>query len=205
MDKHARDSYLTLRVAVVIPLLQAVITGLLVGSVAGVVLYLVEPLHQAIALLVFTAVASVAWLFAWRWWRSMLESIDSKIEKIPLQSYLEPEQIPSSVRVEMIESGGRAGEFIDLPISPGKLRQLATGLMNGKSFTEAAWCGSGGIFTRAEFAKLRDEMLRRKLIMLNSPSTPARGYSLTAGGKACIRYLASTTPLLESSSSIGDF
>lgn len=209
MERHARETYHTIKVAVVIPLLQAVASGVLLGSLVAALLYMLELSGELMLAAVIAAlVGSVAWISGLRFWREMVSSIDGKIEKIPL-SYVEPDELPEpgSVRVELIESGGRAGSYIELPCSPGKLKALASGLLSGKSFTEAVWCGSGGIFSRGEFAKLRDEMLRRKLLELNSPSTPARGYRLTRGGEACIRYLAESQapPLLSDGSDIGNF
>lgn len=212
MEHHARDSYLSVKVAVVIPLLQAAVSGLLLGSLAAAILWLLGlntiivafTTIVAFTMVVVSLVASAAWISGLRFWREMVSHLDGKIERIPLTSYVEPE--PDSVRVELIQDSGRAGSYISLPASPSKLKQLASGLLTGKSFTESSWCGAHGIFTRAEFVQLRDEMYKRGLLALNSPSTPARGYSLTPGGKACIRYLAeTTTPLLQSGDDIGGF
>lgn len=212
MERHARETYQTIKVAVWIPLLQAACSGVLLGALAAALLYLLElsALVLMLSAVIAALVASVAWVSGLRFWREMVSSIDGKVERIPLTSYVEPEQLPEpgSVRVELIQDSGRAGSYITLPASPGKLRALASGLLSGKSFTEAVWCGSGGLFSRSEYCKLRDEMLRRGLLALNSPSTPARGYKLTRGGEACIRYLAeseATPPLLQSGDDIGGF
>jgi hypothetical protein len=211
MERHARETYHTIKVAVVIPLLQAIASGLLLGTLVAALLYLLE-LNTAIlafSAMIAALVGSVAWVSGLRFWRDMVSSIDGKIERLPLYSQVEPDELPEpgTVRVELVESGGRAGHYIELPCSPGKLKALASGVISGKSFTEASWCGSNGLFSRGEFAKLRDEMLRRGLLMLNSPSTPARGYRLTRGGEAAFRYLAESQapPLLSDGSDIGNF
>lgn len=204
--KHARDTYLSLLVAIGIPLLQAVASGVLIGAAAAALFYLLElSAVVVLSLLVAAGVAALVWISGLRWWRAMVASIDGTFERIPLtHSYVEPDGYlmePPSVRIELVQADGRSGSYIHLPVSPSKLVTLARGLADGASFTEAAWCGSGGIFTRGEFIKLREEMLRRGLLVLNSPSTPARGYRLSRGGEAAIRYLADTThPLLESNS-----
>jgi hypothetical protein len=184
---------------------------MLLGALVAAILWMLElkTIILAFSAMVAALVGSVAWVSGLRFWREMVSSIDGKVERIPL-SYVEPEQLsePGSMRVELIQDGGRAGSYITLPASPGKLRALASGLLSGKSFTEAVWCGSGGLFSRGEFCKLRDEMLKRRLLELNSPSTSARGYRLTRGGEACIRYLAesgATPPLLQSGDDIGGF
>jgi len=202
MDSHPRETYQTVRVAVWIPLLQALASGGLLGALAASVLYYLGASSKLILAGAMAAlVASGVWLTGLRWWRRMVETIDSgqAVEVLPY-SYGELEEPePYSVRIEMASDNGRHTRYINLPVSPGKLRQLANGLISGKSFTEASWCGSGGIFTRAEFVQLRDEMLTRGLLELNSPGYPARGYHLTRGGYAAIQYLSQieTTPLLE--------
>lgn len=201
MDKR---HYLSYTVAVFIPLLQAGIIGVLAGAVAALVLSLFEiPSVAAYGCLAAALTASLSWLSSVRWWRMMLESSTTpRSEILPLY---QPEPEPHTVKIELIEHGGNSGSYIDLPVAPSKLQALASGLQSGKSFTESSWCGGGGIFSRAEFCQLRDEMLRRGLLALNSPRTPARGYHLTRGGLACVRYLATaTTPLIESSSTYSD-
>lgn len=180
MDNKKQELYLTFLVSVTIPLAQAILTGLLLGAVAVAVLYIVGA-SIIIASLVAAFGAAAAWLASVRWWRRQLSS--SEVSS-PL-SYVEPEP----VRIELLYPNG--ADFIDLPVSMDKLTALARGLSSGASFTEASWCGgSNKVFSRAEFVQLRDEMLRRGLLELNSPSTAARGYRLTRGGAACVRYLA---------------
>ena len=194
MDKRA---YLTYTAAVFIPLLQACIIGMLSMLITAAVCKLFENASTSMWMLLAASItASLSWLSSVRWWRERLIDAPAPALHQAPPLYKEPE--PQSVKITLVESDGRAGSYLELPAPPSKLQALASGLMSGKSFTEAAWTGSGGIFTRAEFVKLRDEMLRRGLLELNSPSTAARGYSLTRGGRACIRYLATTTtPLLE--------
>lgn len=200
MDTTDRDSQLlTFDVAVIIPLAQAAVSGLLLGAVAAVVAYALKlTAVLTVAAVVAILITSFVWLAAWRWWRRMLDSMAYQAE--PVSLYLGEQEPTPIVRVELSRDNNM--QFIELPVAAEKLAALARGLADGKSFTESSWCsGSGGIFTRAEFCQLRDEMLHRGLLELNSPSTPARGYHLTRGGEACIRYLATTTaPLLESGS-----
>ena len=93
------------------------------------------------------------------------------------------------VRIEVLE--GRATRFVDLPASEAQLIDLAAGLLEGQTLSEAAWTGGGRPFTRAEFSTLRAELMRRGLATWNNPKTPARGAALTAPGRAVMRHYAS--------------
>jgi len=183
--KSREQLLLTLTVGVVLPLLQAAVSGLLIGILSGVLIYLYG---GALSLAVIIALSSscIAWLVGMRWWRS---AVTPPVESVPVQTSTEIIE-PQSVRVELLSDGKRKSQYIDLPVNAQRLRVLARGLMDGANFTEAEWCGSDGEFTRAEFAKLRAEMLRRGLLIPNSPHSSARGFSLTRGGKAAMEYFA---------------
>jgi len=101
-----------------------------------------------------------------------------------------PERI-EPVKVILQDDDGKHTEFIDLPATPDQLIRLATGLLEGATLSEAAWTGSGGIFTRAEFASLRSELIRRGLAAWNNAHAPAQGVTLTRGGQAAMRTFAS--------------
>lgn len=198
--KYTRDSQLlNIDIGVTIPLAQACISGLICGALAAMVAYIIKwPVLTTAAAAAILA-TSFVWLFMWRWWRRMLDTMIGyqPADREPLYiGDAEPE--PVSVRIELADS--HSMQFIELPVSPDKLRALACGLMDGRSFTESSWCGSSGIFSRAEFVSLRDEMLKRGLLAANSTSTAARGYHLTRAGGAAIKYLATTHLLLESGS-----
>ena len=65
------------------------------------------------------------------------------------------------VEVTQTREDGRLAKmiFANLDCSEEQLEQLARGLLRGKSFTLAAWTGSGGAFSRGEFERVRDELL----------------------------------------------
>lgn len=198
MEKHARESYLTLMVSVVIPLAQATASGLIVGVAAGAVAKLANSSAPfAIGAFVAALITAVVWCSNLLWWRRMVTELDSIGEPVvfaePLPSTMS--STPPSIRIELMSDGGNTAQFLELPVEPSKMYALCRGLMDGVSFTEAYWCGgSQSTFTRGEFVKLRDEMLRRGLLMLNSNNASARGYRLTNVGRAVVRYLATTTP-----------
>jgi hypothetical protein len=170
---------------IVIPLLKAAISGLLLALFVAA-LYGVS---QGVTLWrMFWLVLSGCILAPW------LILILPRPERLPV---LKPKE--TTVRLELASDNGRRLQFADLPVGYDTLTQFAQGVIHGQSLTEAAWCGNGGIFTRAEFVALRDALIGRKLAAWNNPTCTARGWGLTRSGLAAFEYLAGPpTPNSES-------
>lgn len=192
----AREIYSSLAVGVWLPAMQAIITAIGAGlTVAGVLLVKRYP-ESAIAwgYLATVAVFTLAWLLLLRRWVTVSDSIERAVG-VDLDGdgliggYPEPAE-RQSVRVELSHDNGRRVEFIELPVSTEKLSEFAAGVLDGRGLTESAWIGSGGIFTRAEFVRLRDELVRRGLLTWCNPHERSRGTELTHAGTAAFRYLA---------------
>jgi len=99
---------------------------------------------------------------------------------------------PVQVEVTQTRDDGRLAKmiFANLDISDEQLEQLARGLLDGKS-TVATWTGSGGAFSRGEFERARDELIRAGLLYWVNESAHAQGVGLTAVGRRfCHRVLA---------------
>jgi hypothetical protein len=158
---------------IVIPLLKAIITGVLFALLGAA--FFVGSIPWRVFWLVLVGVCLVSWLAV----------IIPKPERLPA---LEPKE--TTVRLELASDNGRRLQFADLPVGYDTLVIFAQGVINGQSLTEAAWCGNGGIFTRAEFVSLRDALIARKLAAWNNPGCPARGWVLTRSGMAAFQYLA---------------
>lgn len=184
-----RSPFVSFLAGAVLPLAQAVISGFVCFclALAGALLsYLENPWQWG--LFAGAGAAAVIWFSAFNDWRRVVYRLEPTQGEIQEEDWIEEAQ---PVRVELSSEEGRKVELIDLPANLEQLTALAVGLLNGASLSEAAWTGSGAPFTRAEFARLRNEFIRRGLACWNNPRTPARGASLTPGGRACIRYLAS--------------
>jgi hypothetical protein len=177
----------------ILPLAQSLITGVIVGFLAySAGLWAGWLNTQYMALTAGIAGAATIWLTSLRrWQRAAFPEL--LLPTLPANDDPEPEYYePVGVRVEMASEDSRQLKFIDLPASIDQLVTLAQGLLTGgATLSESQWTGSGGIFTRAEFAALRSEMIRRGLATWNSPGTPARGVSLTPPGRAAMRHFAS--------------
>jgi hypothetical protein len=160
--------------AVVIPLLQSGITA---GSAAlltiagSILLGADQPL--AYGFLASAIVFVVAWLGLMdRWYRLM------GFESNP------PPSRPFRVELAV----GRSTLIYSLPASQEQLTALARAVLSGATLNELSF---SSIFTRSEWRRLRDELIRRGLAEWRSAS-PAQGVQLTRTGLAVFRYLAAS-------------
>jgi len=190
----------SLQDGVIVPGLQAIITGAVCGLAAGAVTAWFELPFWAIAGTVAALATAGGWLAyrgRWAWVFERLTGADLNAD-----GYIgkpEPQQapaLPASIRVEVSRDEGRAVFYIDLPAKPEKLTQLARGLLAGRSFNQTAWTGSAGVFSRSEFDALRDTMIQRGLLAWRNPESKSQGCDLTAAGRAVIRRLANLSPTL---------
>jgi len=169
-----------------LPLLQSIAGGVFSGLVMlACALWAGWPVPGVLALVV-GAIGAAAW-----WWTSVTMWRRAAYQVDALQPEPRPEPRPEPIRVELTD--GKDWQFIDLPASVDQLTTLARGVLQGQTLSESAWTGGGQPFTRAEFASLRGELIRRGLASWNNPKTPARGVSLTRGGLAAMRTFASLT------------
>ncbi len=179
---------------VTIPLLQSVITGILAGIAAGVLVGVLRVGFSAWAagFSTWALVTLGAWLSFRGRWQVVIEralGVDLNHDGVIGEPELPPQPEPQSLRVELLQEGGRRGDWIDLPF-PDKLPALAAGLLEGRQFTQTVWTGGGRLYSRAEFEAVRGEMLRRGLARWKNPQAPAQGAELTPAGRAVLRKLA---------------
>lgn len=180
--------HFTFGAAIGYPLTQSVITGLLLGLTAGSGggFFQVSDPGQ-VGLFVGVLSTSSAWLLCMaRWNRAAYP-----VEALPAgpEAALAP---AAPVRIEVAQEQGRHVDLIDLPVPWGKFTALASGLSQGTPFSESVWTGGGNLFSRAEFGRLRDELLRRGLMDWINPEARAQGIRLTRAGAAVMRYCATT-------------
>lgn len=182
--------------------LLAFVSGVFAALALGLLAHALE--HKApleIALIAWSVTQALTWIILLFRWSKLLYVIERSLgldinrDGYTGEPYQEPERYtPEPVRIELVEQttgGGRQTSLIDLPVSQEQLIALADGLLSGSSFSESSWCGSGAPFSKSEFIRLRDEMLKRNLLTWRNPRAPAVGLMLTPGGKACMRYLSS--------------
>lgn len=178
----------------------ALFTGAFVALAIGVISGLLNHPHPfKTGFASWTIVSAGCWMLLLLRWSRMLGNLerwlsldingDGYIGDEPAQAEQEP-QAPA-VRVEISENDGKQVSRVDLPATQAQIKALAIGLMSGSSFSESAWTGHQAPFSKAEFIRLRDEMLKRRLIQWRNERAPAQGLELSKSGKAVMRYFAS--------------
>jgi len=176
--------HLSIRVGLLLPIGQALLTGILTGGVTLAISTLAGwKQAQAIAAAAATIAALIAWLALLRGWRLIVAS-QAGVELNPPP--LAPDE-PRSTLLEMSINDGATLRYAELPASFEQLRALAAGVLGGATLSESVW--TPGLFTRSEFAKVKAALVRRGLAE-NRSRDPARGIQLTRAGEAAFSWLA---------------
>lgn len=173
---------------VVVPLLQATVTGVLVSLCAVTLIHYLAPGAALFPpfLLIWTGSTLLSWLTYRARWQYVIErvlGVDLDGDGHIGAPVYNP---PPPVRVVLEQEQGRTVDFIDLPYAD-RLPQLAAGLTEGRTFTAGTF---NHILHRTEFEVLRDELIRRNLARWKNERAHAQGAELTPAGKAVMRRLA---------------
>lgn len=179
----------------IVPLAQSATSGAFGALVTGALALLADQPTERAALLALAGgalAAAAVWLWRLRYWQTSLDLDAAATYDLWTAGDFPETGERQAVRVELAETDGanRRHTIVDLPGSPEQLQALAAALTAGDNLSQSRWTGAGAPFTRAEFATLTAELLRRGLARWNSPGTPARGISLTAPGRGVMRSLA---------------
>lgn len=187
-DANVRQHYASMQAGALLPFAQAGITALCVGLAAGGVVLVVKYPVSALAWMVgalFVTLA-VSWLALLKRWIHITNELERALGiDLDGDNTIGGKQ---TVRVELVRDGGKHVELIDLPCDLDRLREFAGGALDGR-LSESSWIGRDGIFTRAEFVRLRDEMVKRGLLMWSSREH-SRGLAISRAGRAAFTYLA---------------
>ena len=196
-SQFVRTHYQTPAVALIIPGLQAFLTGVFLGVVAGVLSVSLEWGHPWRAgFLIWAGVQAVTWLCLLVRWANivvMLETVlnvDLNQDGLIGEDIIEAEEV-QPVRIEVIQDEGRHVQFANLPIPEKKLTALAVGLSQGAGLSEGQWTGKGAVFSRSEFRTLRDLFVTRGWLQWVNTEAHSQGLQLTHPGKAVMRYYCS--------------
>jgi hypothetical protein len=175
---------------VVIPLAQALATGILI-TLASIGLCLWQGQPWWIALMAGSLAALFSWWYLMHRWQRLIERILNPDCQDPQP--FQPDE-PETIRLQISQQnqdGYLEGQFIKLPVDAARLQQLANGLEAGKGLTVGTWTGSHGLFSRHEFEALRGELQIRGLVRPASDRSPQRGYELTLAGRHVFKRLSS--------------
>lgn len=199
-----RVHYASAPVAVVVPLAQAVITGVLIGLPIGALSWLAGFSNPwKVVLVVWLVVQGCAWLVLLFRWARLVELVERSLGvDLNADGFIgePPVERIDPIRVEILDRPDRKTTFVDLPASPEQLRLLVAGVARGAPLSETFWTGAGRPFSKAEFHELRQAMLKGGLLVPRNERAPAQGFQLTLAGKHLIRraceQLETPTPTL---------
>jgi hypothetical protein len=166
--------------------LQAAITGVLIGLLAGVLSALLRlPVNAWGVMLIFTLGAMLlSWLKYLARWQHVIEwvlGVDLDGDGYVGEPAQEP--APPPIRVEVIQDHGNQVDILDLP-HPEKVPLLAAHITSGKSFAMDA---TAHIMSRDQFVDIRDELIGRGFAYWRVPGSDKQGVELTAAGRAIFR------------------
>lgn len=169
-----------------VPLIQAIISGLLSALVATIISLFVDSWPLYIGLFIGPLVIGLVWCY------SMLNDRGLwVIEKIIGQD-VEPDRPAPSRPVTIEVKEGRTTHLAELPGDEDYLIKFCQWVAAGDPFSErtAQACGYGV----ANFRKLRDTFVNRRWGFWKNANHPQQGIELTLSGKQIIRDLANTPP-----------
>lgn len=193
---RVRVHYQSPRVALLIPGLQAFVTGVVVALPVGLVAALVDfPSPWQIGLVTWALTQALVWAGLLLRWMDIVSALENFLQKdLNGDGFIgdeEPQRETPTVRVEYVENQGRHVEYVDLPVDEEKLIDLASGVLAGLPFAESQWSGAGALLSRSQFRALRDEFMRRGWLEWINPDARAQGVQFTRQGGAVIRHFAS--------------
>jgi len=162
-----------IKLAIVIPILRAIVTGLfvLICTYSLLVLKLESADSLKKALLVASCASFITWL----------------LRTATVKTDLEQNEYPTSVAVTM--DNGKTGEFLDVPISLAKAKKVAEVALGTGTFSHATLAGRHKPLSRAEYEALAAYLQARGYLRWRSSRSPNQGVILTAKGQALFRGL----------------
>jgi hypothetical protein len=171
----------SMETAVLIPLLQAIVTGTVLSVLTGFIVTMVgNERYIEWSIIVFLVSISFGW-FAYRAQWSGLPN-----DSLPNQEYQVETQ---SVSLALTWDQGKQGEWID-GLDWIKFSTWAVAVFRGTSMGENHWTGSGNLFSKGEYHRMID-ILQSKGIVRMKGKHYSSGYELTGKGRALCRGIES--------------
>lgn len=186
---------------VIVPGLQAAITGFVCGLAALALSAWLQWPYWAVGGTVAAVTMAGAWLSfrgRWQWLLERITGADLNADGYigqPLPPAL-PAPQPEKITVELVQNKGTIGErgdYIDLPY-PERLPQFARTVLEGRQYTQSAMVGQGKLFRRDEYDTLIDALVAGGLMRWKNPEHHNIGAVPTAAGRAVLkRFIPSPT------------
>lgn len=173
----------TIRAAVIVPLLQAGVTGLIIGILGGTVAMLAGASFWTYGLLAGSISGLLAWWAALASWRDAIYATSPPLQPAAVET----------VRLQVLDldSPQQAwGAWLNLPIQPEAAKEALILLASGKDLSMGALTGRGNPLSRSEFVALRDALIDAGLAYWINPRSHSQGCGLSVGGRAVLRRYA---------------
>lgn len=177
----------TWQAAVLIPALQAGITGLHIGIIAGSVAWIGGGDALKWAILAGAISGLLAWWAGVTAWRDAVYQATQEPPKV--------DQV-ETVRLEVMDLDNPQpwGHWLNLTIEPGAARQALTLLADGRDLSMAALSGRGNPLSRTEFVTLRDALINSGLAYWQNPRSHSQGCALSVGGRSVLQRYSNRLP-----------
>ena len=186
-DTNDIKTLTTIRAAVLIPALQAGITGLIIGLLGGSLAMLAGASFWKWALLSGAASGLLAWWAALASWRDAVYQAKNEPGK---------KQVENVVRLEVLalDTPQPWGSWLNLAIDPEAAREALAMLAYGKDLSMGALTGRGNPLSRTEFVILRDALIDSGLAYWQNTRSHSQGCALSVGGRAVLRRYTDRLP-----------
>ena len=202
----------TISIAAIIPLIQALLTGLVLSILSfAAALTFGKPKPWLWLLWGFLLPTAGMWLISVKRWFKLTDWLpgleqwtkldlnrDGQIGRLP-PAEARPEQKQITVTIRDVHDQGHLSVMrYELPVSDTQLRAFAVGVGQGLSLAEANWIGPAHPFTRDEYRAFRGELIRRRWVELSNHRSTNQGFQMTRAGQAVMREIAtSNSPALD--------
>lgn len=187
----ADQSYLhTPQVGAILPLIQAVITGLVITMPIAVMLFKFNATDLFLwSLFIFCSVTAGMWTYLWLHWLGLtlerVTGIDINGDGVIGDEIV----VPVRVDIEQTDGNSHTTTRASFP-SERKLVAVADAIVNcGASFSVREIVEKRKLLSRSEFEDMRAEMVSRGIIAMKNAEFPQLGYDVTRAGRAVFRDL----------------
>lgn len=183
----------TTQAGVQVPLLQSVVTGLLIGLCVlalAIVFDAIDPWKPALVAAMLGMVGW--WVVSLAGWKSLTKREQVQVHHEAVDHDNDP-VTPQVIRVELSkvkENGHYSWNTFDLPdgVTNEMMSDLANGILNmHRKFTELEWCGTGKTFSMPKFRQLRALLEINGMIELINPKDKRQGVKFNSDGEQLLQ------------------
>lgn len=176
--------------AILVPIGQAIPTGLLSGILVGLTCQAFHLENPALIGAISGVGAALAiYQSSISNWRSLVWTLAVPPSMADPQPAPEENIMNETVTIRVQDTPNHT-TIANLPASLQDMITLAQGLQSGIGLNEQSWTGADQPFSRSQFHQIRDTFIRRGWAQWNNPTARAQGLVLTNQGWAVVRYLA---------------